>query len=593
MPRTKKDTKQELALEDKENNKLESEYFEINLDTFLFNAGVIGFIEVLEEAKEKHKAEKGESLEDKKDYYFENQTLYVNKQFLLDLDFPKYYLKTIYNKFHKNTTLYQILNTNKTDSESIKKYDNFLKRTTLITIADTLEDDKIKKLLSKYQSDKNNKENNFKEIVSYIKSNETLKYYLYISNIFYDKFSLIFNNIYFLRYNPSINGHYIQKNTDLIKPINDYFIKIKEYIVQLNNKNNFKDRCLICNSHTPKQLDTDKKLDMAFLIDIGIAKERKGSVYWNCNSDVFICPICYMIYSCSPIGFINIKNIMVFINDNDSIDSLISMNIPLKLEEESGNNTSNYIAYNTMINRALELKTKELDSIQVIIRDNTKYSFNTISKDTLKIIKSCDKYLNKISKSYFKYGKDESFNIYKECIENILNNKNQYSLILTLLKNIDNKQEGNNNKIFYSINTIFNLLKIQIAKETLKENNMNEKINYARIACQSGYDIRKELIKKNSNAETDDKKNNEEADNKLRGLVYKLINAVSTSNVNLFSTNIARLYTGLNLPIPNILSRIFISDEDFKNIGNAYIFGLKGAFYDKTENQENNNEGEE
>ena len=44
MPRTKKDTKQELTLEDKENNKLESEYFEINLDTFLFNAGVIGFI---------------------------------------------------------------------------------------------------------------------------------------------------------------------------------------------------------------------------------------------------------------------------------------------------------------------------------------------------------------------------------------------------------------------------------------------------------------------------------------------------------------------------------------------------------------------
>ena len=584
MTKTKKSSQHELNLEDNQNNNLEEEYFEINLDTFLFNAGVIGFIEVLEELKENHKANKGTSLDDRKDFYYEGQTLYVNKKFLLNLDFAKYYLKTVYNKFYKNTILYKMLNTNKTDSESIKKYDNFLKRTTLITISDTLEDDKIKELLSNYQSDKNNKENNFKEIISYINNNEKLKYYLYIGNIFYDKFSLIFNNIYFLRYNPSINGHYIQKNIDLIKPINDYFIKIKEYIIQLDNKNNYKDKCLICN------LNTNKDLDMAFLIDVGIAEGRKGSVYWNCNSDVFICPICYMIYSCVPIGFINIKNIMVFINDNDSIESLISMNSPLKEEED---NNTNYIAYNTMINRALELKTKELDSIQVIIRDNTKYSFNTISKDTLKIIKSCDKYLSKISKSYFKYGKDESFNIYKECIENILNNRNQYSLILTLLKNIDNKHEGNNNKIFYSINTIFNILKIQIAKETLKENNMSEKINYAHIACKSGYDVRKELIKKNSNEETDDKKNNEEADNKLRGLVYKLINAVNTSNRDLFSTNIARLYTGLNLPIPNILGRIFISDEDFKNIGNAYIFGLKGAFYDKTENQENNNEGEE
>ncbi|WP_020005374.1 type I-B CRISPR-associated protein Cas8b1/Cst1 [Brachyspira innocens] len=583
MAKTKKYSQHELNLEDNQNNNLEEEYFEINLDTFLFNAGVIGFIEVLE----KSEANKGTSLDNKKDYYFENQTLYVNKKFLLNLDFAKYYLKTVYNKFYKNTILYKMLNTNKTDLESIKKYDNFLKRTTLITIADTLEDDKIKELLSNYQD---NKEINFKEIVSYINDNEKLKYYLYIGNIFFDKFSLIFYNIYFLRYNPSINGYYIQKNTDFIKLINDYFIKIKEYIIQLNNKNNYKDKCLICNLHTPKQLDTDKKLDMAFLIDIGIAKERKGSVYWNFNSDVLICPICYLIYSCTPIGFININNIMVFINDNDSIESLISMNAPIKIEEE---NNTNYIAYNTMINRALELKTKELDSIQVIIRDDTKYSFNTIAKDTLKIIKNSDTYLSKISKSYFKYRKDESLNIYKECIENILNNRNQYNLILTLLKNIDNKQEGNNNKIFYSINTIFNILKIQIAKETLKENNMSEKINYAYVACKSGYDIRKEIIKKNSNSDTDDKKNNEEADNKLRGLVYKLINAVNTSNVDLFSTNIARLYTGLNLPIPNILGRIFISDEDFKNIGNAYIFGLKGAFYDKTENQENNNEGEE
>ena len=224
MTKTKKSSQHELNLEDNQNNniKKKEEYFEINLDTFLFNAGVIGFIEVLE----KSEAHKGTSLDDKKDFYYEGQTLYVNKKFLLNLDFAKYYLKTVYNKFYKNTILYKMLNTNKTDSESIKKYDNFLKRTTLITIADTLEDDKIKELLSNYQSDKNNKENNFKEIISYINNNEKLKYYLYIGNIFYDKFSLIFNNIYFLRYNPSINGHYIQIKYRFYKL---YIIKFYSY----------------------------------------------------------------------------------------------------------------------------------------------------------------------------------------------------------------------------------------------------------------------------------------------------------------------------------------------------------------------------
>ena len=116
MPRTKKDTKQELTLEDKENNKLESEYFEINLDTFLFNAGVIGFIEVLEEAKEKHKAEKGESLEDKKDYYLYGQTLFVKKEFLLNTDLSQMYIDRIVKKFGDKTNI----------SESIKKIDIIL-----------------------------------------------------------------------------------------------------------------------------------------------------------------------------------------------------------------------------------------------------------------------------------------------------------------------------------------------------------------------------------------------------------------------------------------------------------------------------------
>ena len=82
MTKTKKSSQHELNLEDNQNNNLENEYFEINLDTFLFNAGVIGFIEVLEELKENHKANKGASLDEKKDFYYEGQTLYVNKIFI-------------------------------------------------------------------------------------------------------------------------------------------------------------------------------------------------------------------------------------------------------------------------------------------------------------------------------------------------------------------------------------------------------------------------------------------------------------------------------------------------------------------------------
>lgn len=575
MTKTKKSSQHELNLEDNQNNNLEEEYLEINLDTFLFNAGVIGFIEVLEEAK----ASKGESLEDRKDFYYEGQTLYVNKQFLLNLDFSKYYLKTVYNKFYKNTTLYQILNTNKKDSESIKKYNSFLKRKTLITIADTLKDNKIKELLSNYQDNKDNKEINFKEIVLYINNNEKLKYYLYIANIFYDKFSLIFYNMYFLKYSSRQKTHKIEENIDLYKSINNNFNLTKKYIIEYGKNNLQKNKCIICESKIKKELN------MNFLFEIGVDPNKKQSAYWNLQSDMFICHICYMIYSCTPLGFIDMSNLMLFVNQNDSIETLINMNEKIDFINNEDNKT--YTVYNEIIRRILAEKTKELKSIQVIVRDKNHYLFNTIGKDSLQIIESRKKELKNISKiKSVKITDDYWIDVYKECLENIFNFRNQWNLIFKLLKIEDNK---------FILNTIFNILKIQIAKNTIflnnktlkEDNNMQKQFDLAYIAYKSGNEIRAKLIGANSSANLNSEQN-KEADNKLRGLVYQLINYVHTSNRDLFLSNITRLYAGMNLSIPSIFLNIFKSDDEFKVIGNAYILGLKGSFYDDDSSKNNN-----
>ena len=575
MTKTKKSSQHELNLEDNQNNniKKKEEYFEINLDTFLFNAGVIGFIEVLEELKENHKANKGTSLDDRKDFYYEGQTLYVNKQFLLNLDFSKYYLKTVYNKFYKNTTLYQILNTNKKDSESIKKYNSFLKRKTLITIADTLKDNKIKELLSNYQDNKDNKEINFKEIVLYINNNEKLKYYLYIANIFYDKFSLIFYNMYFLKYSSRQKTHKIEENIDLYKSINNNFNLTKKYIIAYGKNNLQKNKCIICESKIKKELN------MNFLFEIGVDPNKKQSAYWNLQSDMFICHICYMIYSCTPLGFIDMSNLMLFVNQNDSIETLIKMNEKIDFVNNEDNKT--YTAYNEIIRRILSEKTKELKSIQVIVRDKNHYLFNTIGKDSLQIIESMKKELTNISKiKSVKITDDYWIDIYKDCLENIFNFRNQWNLIFKLLKIEDNK---------FILNTIFNILKIQIAKDIIflkEDNNMQKQFDLAYIAYKNGNEIRAKLMGANSSANLNSEQN-KEADNKLRGLVYQLINYVHTSNRDLFLSNITRLYAGMNLSIPSIFLNIFKSDEEFKVIGNAYILGLKGSFYDN-ENSKNN-----
>ena len=563
----------------KENKKSINEdgYFKVSLDTFLYNAGIVGFIEVLEGAG----AEKGKD----KDYFIEGQDLSISKKFLLKFDFAKHYLKSIYDKFYKNSILYKLINSSdKITLENInKEYEFLFKRKTLITISNTLKDSKFISLVEKFNTEKKEREKIFKDIVKYLNENEKLKDYLILGDIFMNKLSLIFSNIYFLKYLSNSKQHYIVKDLDFYETINNEFTSIKNYMsLEEDNKKSYKDNCIICNAKIKKYFDT------TFLLEFGVDTGRKRSTFWNYKPDSYICPICYMIYSCAPMGFRDTGNLMFFINQNDNIDTLISMNIAGGIIGEKEN--AHYIAYNTIINKALDEKTKELNSIQVIIRDKNGYSFNIIGHDTLKIIKSMrgeKGELEKISKNYLIVPKDNRFNIYKICLENILNFRNQWGLIYLLLINSE-KNEEKGYTIYYSVKTIFKILKIQIKQ--MEGSEMN-----AYFSCQHGDEMRKIIIGVNDdkNLSDEEKKEREkEADNKLRGLVYQLINSIHTSNRDLFLSNITRLYTSMNLTIPNIFTKIFERDEDFKEIGYAYVLGLKGAYYNNKEKENIKEEGE-
>ncbi|TXJ14310.1 hypothetical protein EPJ64_06290 [Brachyspira aalborgi] len=574
----------------KENKRLsidDNGYFKVSLDTFLYNAGIVGFIQVLEEAE----ASKGKNKEEVKnyikDYYYEGQDLYVSKKFLLKFDFAKHYLKSIYNKFHEKSILYKLINSSdKITLENINKEYGFLfKRKTLITISNTLKDNKFISLVEKFNNEKKEREKIFKDIVKYLNKNEKLRYYLFLGDIFMNKLSLIFSNIYFLKYLSNSKQHYIVKDLDFYKNIDNEFTSIKNYIsLEEDNKKSYKDTCIICNAKIKKDFDT------TFLLEFGVDTGRKRSTFWNYNPDSYICPICYMIYSCAPLGFRDIGNLIFFINQNDSIKTLISMNIAGKIIDEE--EYAHYTAYNTIINKDLDEKTEELNSIQVIIRNKNGYSFNTIGHDTLKIIKSIKGELEVISKSYLIIPKDNRFDIYKICLENVLNFRNQWNLIYLLLMNFE-KDGEKGYTINYTVKTIFTILKIQIKQNHIfrEDINMNDKINLSYIACKSGDEMRRIIIGVNNDRNLLDMEE-KEADNKLRGLVYQLINSIHTSNRDLFLSNITRLYAGMNLTIPNIFTRIFERDEDFKEIGYAYVLGLKGAYYYNKEKENKNEQGE-
>ena len=572
----------------KENKKLsinDNGYFKVSLDTFLYNAGIIGFIEILKEAGASEGKNKEEIKNDIKDYYYEGQDLYVSKKFLKKSDLSQLYIYSMIKKFGDKSTI----------SETFKNIDYLISKegieekefnSKINSIIDSLSSNSIKTGCETLQSNGLENINNIKKnkkdidkIKKYLKEiqnnyrNKEVKQTLLMKNIMYAKIQPFWSNKAFL--NP-------QKSKKDLK--NEFYETFEKPLKSIIEETKGKYNCITCGMQTSSSMDT------TFLFEVGVDTGRKKSAFWNCNPDSFICPICSFIYACSPLGFRDIGNLMFFINQNDSIKTLISMNVAGRIIDEKED--AHYIAYNTIINKALDEKMKELNSIQVIIRNKNGYSFNTIGHDTLKIIKSIKGELEVISKSYLIIPKDNRFDIYKICLENVLNFRNQWNLIYLLLMNFE-KDGEKGYTINYTVKTIFTILKIQIKQNHIfrEDINMNDKINLSYIACKSGDEMRRIIIGVNNDRNLLDKEE-KEADNKLRGLVYQLINSIHTSNRDLFLSNITRLYTSMNLTIPNVFTKIFERDEDFKEIGYAYVLGLKGAYYNNKEKENKKEEGE-
>ena len=571
----------------KENKKLsvdDNGYFKVSLDTFLYNAGIVGFIQVLENSK----------AERDKDYIINGQDLSISKKFLKKSDLSQLYIDSMIKKFGDKTRIYKtiqyiehIINSKEIEEENFKEEMNF--------IIGSLEADGIKtsyKVLKKYKIPINIEENinevkniikdksyDINEIKKYLQKilndfkNDKIKQNLLMKNIIYNKIKLFWKDKAFLSKNNS--------DKDLKEVFNNSFEEPLKNMIE--DKKEYKYNCITCDTKIQRNIDT------TFLFEVGVDTNRKKSAFWNCNPDSFICPLCNFIYACSPMGFIEIgNNNLVFVNYNDSIEYLIKMNASEEFKEDIKSKNEKYLFYNKIIQIILSIKTKELNSFQVITRNDKHYSSNIIGKDALQVIQTRKSDLKFISSFSIKTSNDEYINMFEECLDNILNFRNQWLLIFKVLKN-DNK----NNRVIYSV--LFSILQIQITQKNIHKKGgiMKKKINLSYFAGKSGDEMRKIIIGVNNDMNLSDEQN-KEADNKLRGLVYQLINSVYTNNKDIFFSNITRLYTGMNIVIPTIFTNIFEDDEYFKEIGFAYILGLKGAYdkdaYDNKENKKEKGE---
>lgn len=294
---------------------------------------------------------------------------------------------------------------------------------------------------------------------------------------------------------------------------------------------------------------------MAWINDIGVDVARKTSYYWNFKVDSFLCPVCNLIYACIPLGFTMKGSEGVFVNDNESITKLKQMNVvpAVKLDAHKDDLYYRVIDRFMHTNQGIVVQ-KELNNVQIVRRSNGQYVFNILSKEKLQVLEYCKRDFETIVGISVKV-EDEYINIYRRVIQSVLAGENLYPLIYTFLHHSLAKAL----RIWF----VRYLIKIQAVAFCKGDEKMREKVVFA--AMKRGEELRIVMLGDNQN------------ENKVRTLSYKLLNALKVRNSGEFMDTLLRNYIGLGMQVPVGFLDVLKEENKFLDFGYAFVTGLNGG----------------
>lgn len=530
------------------------EEIEIRLNDFLFNSGVLGFYKVLKNSN-KLKLVK-----------IEENSLKINP--IVFENFENDYVETMLYTYGQDTRWYTITNSKAriqdldiSNKEDIKKLDDFYKfmKKSLESasykagyeIVKEKDSENPYKYIQEIKEQKNEKvmKENVLKMIDYLKKHKEI---YCMKDIMYGKIQMFWENVAFLNTKSNtkdIKGEY--KKT--------FVIPVQQY---LEKKQKGEYNCIECGNIVVKSNSSS----LSWIKDTGVDIAKKKSAFWNFKEDAFICPVCSLIYSCIPLGFTILGNNSIFINQNESLNNLISNNELIETENSLNSQDIEKVQYNLFIKLLNRFKVRQdekmyengIENIQVIKRkriekDNIKYQTNIISRDKMEAFKKSRKDFETLVNKVL-YIDKEPLIIYEEVISNFLGNINQYRLLDRLIR------EKENNKA--NINYLENILNIQINSKG--GNDLKEIQEIKEELRKAGFRLKKEYLVRREN------------ENKLKTLILQLTDALRTNNIDAFMNRVTRTYGALGKSIPYAKAFIKLTDDKyFRVLGYSYIIGLE------------------
>lgn len=549
---------------------------------FLFNAGMLGFLEILKTG------EVSEEL-----FAVQNDGIWIDQTLFNHIDFAKLYFYACQRNFGANTAWSELLNIGQrleqldpTNEQEIQKiYDRIaaiLERASYKSGYEILKNkgdsfdalDTLKQLKSKSSVNVSDKKETALTLIAYVSKYPEV---FCFKDIAYTKINRFWTNVAFL---------YPQSSKkDMLLCFTESFVEpVKLWLATKTSRKNF---CIECGMPVTQS----EAVGMAWLHEVGIDHKRKKSYFWHEKPDALLCPLCSLIYACSPLGFEfpSESNDAIFINNNFDFKTLLyvrnSLGTKLQGTPSTSLNDISFAVMNSLLDIELELKTNELQNIQVIIKHvGDKYDLNIISKDILEVVKDCQKNLAQLTKRFYLLGKGSNskyINIYDLVVSNLLNGVSQYGMIHEILQaSVDDPQR--------SVRFLWNCFTIEIRR---REGGKKMKQLYWMSTC--GTKMRLAMAGPQNVKADGPEEYRKNADNKVRGYAYQLLNALQVRDSVKFMNIISRMYIGMGIEIPRIFLEMMKDDETFQKLGYAYILGLKGEEYVSKNDQGNQNkEGE-
>lgn len=562
---------------------------QINLSSnWLSDAGLVGFLNCLDAQKGEYKILDGLG----RGIEFDSS--------VLD-NFEKRYYQYLQNKYEKFTSCYRFLSfqddsmklknkdeITKEDIESLNKYIQFVKRkfgkkTNYTNVCENLVEnglDLIKEAkslseITKKEADLEQEELKkaigarlviIDKMIKFVEPDNTKKQFL-VKDFLYNTIDDYYDKEYFTG-KGEVSDLQKFKET-FVNPVKDY-IKLSD-----DEKEGYIYKCSCCGNPI-------KNMDEAFyttpINNIGVDGKRKGSHFWNYNRNDLLCPICNLTHACIPLGFTHLKRQGLFINENISVKKLVNSN-KHTLDKASSLDELEYSSYMDIANSFKFANVtnfeKELQNIQVVRYVDGKYKFNNLTSDIFKImLRHQNEFrllLNENILHYKTSDKNVYINMFSGVIDKICNREDLLPLIILGLKR---HLEGE----YIILNRLNVMLRINVVLK-----NGGDTVN-----CERSKELLESLDLLGRVLRYVHLK--EGCENKIDGVTYAMLNAITSKNKKKFQEVFIRSYLYFQMNIPNELAEAMRDDELWQDYGIAFICGFRGS-YNKEESENDNTDG--